>query len=158
MNDWEKQLQEYNSMLKLVFQKFQRKDGELRFNRPVAFASEIAQQYFCEKKVEMQHIHGEIETETKTLGTEAHENLLKDSVKTSRNRLWHEIYGEEPVIALKILLLAEYNDLILAGRPDAVLFHNGFPLVIFEYKFSRIFRPFLNPLKHIVKSVCWLRG
>jgi hypothetical protein len=144
MDEWEKQLQEYNLLLKKIVQKFQKKEGELRFNRPVASASDIAEQYFCEKKVEMQFIHGEIETERKTLGIEAHKNLLKDVIKTSREKLWQDIYEKDMVIALEIPLLADYNDLILAGSPDAVLFQHGVPLVIFEYKFSKMFRPFIN--------------
>jgi hypothetical protein len=36
-----------------------------------------------------------------------------------------------------MFLLAKYNDVILAGKPDSVLFARGFPLVVFEYKFSR---------------------
>jgi hypothetical protein len=36
-----------------------------------------------------------------------------------------------------MFLLAKYNDVILAGKPDSVLFKSGQPLIVFEYKFSR---------------------
>ncbi|MCR3906993.1 MAG: hypothetical protein NUK62_08230 [Tenericutes bacterium] len=32
---------------------------------------------------------------------------------------------------------SKYNDVVLASQPDSVLFEDGFPLVVFEYKFSR---------------------
>ena len=35
------------------------------------------------------------------------------------------------------LLLAKYKELVLVGKPDSVFFENGFPLIVFEYKFSR---------------------
>jgi hypothetical protein len=58
-------------------------------------------------------------------------------VKVRREELWRKIYGDKPVFALEVFLLAKYGDVILAGKPDSVLFHRGFPLVVFEYKFSR---------------------
>jgi hypothetical protein len=36
-----------------------------------------------------------------------------------------------------MFLLANYNGVRLAGKPDSVLFSHGLPLVVFEYKFSR---------------------
>jgi hypothetical protein len=36
-----------------------------------------------------------------------------------------------------MLLLAKYKGIVLAGRPDSILFQKGVPLVVFEYKFSR---------------------
>jgi len=142
MSELERQLEEYNSLLGQIIQKTKKGEGELRFDNSFIKASDIASQYFCEKKVEMQHLHGEIETERKTLGTEAHEKLLEDSVKIKRKDLWKEIYGKKPVFALEMPLLAKYKNLILAGQPDSVLFMRGLPLIIFEYKFSRARRPF----------------
>lgn len=44
-------------------------DRVLRFNRSTICASDIAGQYYCEKKVEMEYIHGKIETKAKTIGS-----------------------------------------------------------------------------------------
>lgn len=63
--------------------------------------------------------------------------MLEDSVKVKRRELWQKIYGKKPVFALEMLLLAKHKDVILAGRPDSVLFQNGYPLIVFEYKFSK---------------------
>jgi CRISPR/Cas system-associated exonuclease Cas4 (RecB family) len=136
MTEWKGQLERFDSLLKGLSQK-QREKGELRFDRSFVIASDIAGQYYCEKKVEMQYLHGKVETEVKNIGTLAHEKLTEDSVKVKREELWQKIYGLEPVFALEMFLLANYNGVLLAGEPDSVLFAGGFPLVVFEYKFSR---------------------
>jgi CRISPR/Cas system-associated exonuclease Cas4 (RecB family) len=137
MSKWQHQLENYYSLVVELVKKREESQGELRFSRPFIIASDIAEQYFCEKKVEMQYLHGEAETEEKTIGTEAHEKLLQDSVKIKRKELWKKIYGKKPVFALEMLLLARHRDVVLAGRPDSVLFQSGYPLIVFEYKFSR---------------------
>lgn len=137
MNTWESQLAKFYSLVEELVQKREKEESELRFKRPFVIASDIAEQYFCEKKVEMQYLLGEVETEEKTIGTEAHERLLDDSFKVKRRELWQKIYGKKPVFALEMLLLARHKDVVLAGRPDCILFQKGYPLVVFEYKFSK---------------------
>ena len=136
MTEWKAQLESFDSLLKELKQK-REQGGRLRFGRSVIVASDIAEQFYCEKKVEMEYFHGEVETEAKNIGTEAHEKLTEGSVKVKRDELWQKIYGTKPVFALEMFLLAKYGDVLLAGKPDSVLFARGFPLVVFEYKFSR---------------------
>jgi len=148
MSDWKKQLNEYNSLLgDIIEKKKEKNEGELRFNRSTIRASDVAGQYYCEKKIEMEYLYGKVETETKNQGTEAHENLLEGTEEVDRKDLWKAIYAKKPVLALEWLLLAEYKDIILIGKPDSVLFENGCPLVIFEYKFSRSKRAY--PSYHV---------
>ena len=137
MIDWNVQLENFNSLLKELNQSGQERSGKLRFHRSMVIASDVASQFYCEKKVEMQFLHGEVETEAKNFGTAAHGNLTEDSVKVKRAELWRKIYGDKPVLALEMFLLAKYGDVLLAGKPDSVLFACGFPLVVFEYKFSQ---------------------
>lgn len=137
MAGWTKQLNTFDALIKELGQSKQEQTRKLRFDRLFVIASDIASQFYCEKKVEMQYIHGKIETEEKNIGTEAHEKLTEDSVKVKRAELWRKIYGDKPVFALEMFLLAKYGDVLLAGKPDSVLFRHGFPLVVFEYKFSR---------------------
>jgi CRISPR/Cas system-associated exonuclease Cas4 (RecB family) len=136
MTEWKAQLESFDSLLKELKQN-REQGGRLRFGRSVIVASDIAEQLYCEKKVEMGYLHGEVETEAKNMGTEAHEQLTEDSRKVKREQLWQDIHGDRPILALEMFLLAKYNDVILAGKPDSVLFAHGFPLVVFEYKFSR---------------------
>jgi len=136
MKDWKSQLSAFDTLLNQLRDQ-QGKSSKLRFNRSIVIASDIAEQFYCEKKVEMEYLHGEVETEAKNIGTEAHENLTEDSMRVKREELWRKIYGAKPVFALEMFLLAKYGDVVLAGKPDSVLFMRGFPLVVFEYKFSR---------------------
>jgi len=55
----------------------------------------------------MEYLPGEVETEAKNMGTEAHEKLTEDSVKVKRDELWQKIYGTKPVFALEMFLLAK---------------------------------------------------
>ena len=134
MDQWKQHLNQY--LVGLV-QLFEADRGKLRFERSTIAASDIAEQFFCEKKVEMQYLHGEIESEAKLVGTEAHERLLEDSVRVKREEMWQKIYGKDPVLALETLFFAQIKDVIVAGKPDSILFRDGYPLVIFEYKFSK---------------------
>jgi len=137
MTKWKKQLEKFDSMLKELRRKREEQDERLRFNRLTISASDIAGQYYCEKKVELEYLHGEIETEAKTVGSEAHERLIEEAVEIKREGLWKKIYGKEPVLAIEMFILGKYQDLFLAGQPDSVMFYKGYPIVIFEFKFSR---------------------
>lgn len=137
MRKWELQLKRHDALLKELSEEQEKGEGRLRFKRPFVLVSDIAQQYFCEKKVEMQYLHGEVETERKMTGTEAHEKLLEGSIKAKREDVWKNIHGSAPIFAMEMLLLSKHKDVILAGRPDSVLFQKGLPQLVFEYKFSR---------------------
>jgi CRISPR/Cas system-associated exonuclease Cas4 (RecB family) len=137
MTKWKTQLENFDSMLKELRRKREERDGRLRFDRSAVSVSDIAEQYYCEKKLELEYLLGEIETEAKTMGTEAHEKLIEDAVEIKREALWKKIYGEEPVLAVEMFILGKYEDVFLAGKPDAVMFYKGRPIVIFEFKFSK---------------------
>jgi hypothetical protein len=134
LHKWEQHLAKYLSFLRELTES---RESSLRFGRKVVAASDIAAQFFCEKKVEMQYLYGEIETEAKIAGTEAHGKLLEDAVRVKTEELWQRIYGRNPVLALESLFFARFNGVIVAGKPDSILFRNGVPLVVLEHKFSR---------------------
>ena len=85
----------------------------------------------------MKHLYGEIETEAKTVGTQAHEKLVEDAVLVKREELWQRIYDRTPVLARETLFLAKHKDIVVVGKPDAILFRGGLPLVVFEHKFGK---------------------
>jgi CRISPR/Cas system-associated exonuclease Cas4 (RecB family) len=136
MTEWRAQLDGFYSLVKELKQ-IREQAGRFRFGRSLVVASDIAEQFYCERKLEMEYLHGEVETKAKAIGTEAHERLTEDSVKVKREQLWQAIYGDKPIFALEMFLLAKYGDDLLAGKPDSVLFKRGFPHLLFEYKFSR---------------------
>jgi CRISPR/Cas system-associated exonuclease Cas4 (RecB family) len=137
MTKWKIQLDNFNLILKELRRKRKAKAGLLRFDRSTICASDIAGQYYCEKKIEMEYLHGEVETEAKTIGSEAHEKMIEDAVEIKQKALWKKIYGKEPVLAVEMFILGKYQDVFLAGQPDAVMFYKGHPIVIFEFKFSK---------------------
>jgi hypothetical protein len=92
MTEWKAQLESFDSLLKELKQN-REQGGRLRFGRSAIVASDIAEQFYCEKKVEMEYLRGEVETEAKHIGTEAHEKLTEDSVKVKRAELWQKIMG-----------------------------------------------------------------
>ena len=63
-------------------------DSEIRFGRPWVAASSIADQYYCEQKVELRRQLGEIETEVKQRGSEGHEALTSEAVAISHQELF----------------------------------------------------------------------
>jgi CRISPR/Cas system-associated exonuclease Cas4 (RecB family) len=133
---WAIQFEEYKRLFEIVNQQ-PTSDSLLRFDRRFVIASDIGSQYYCEKKVELQYVHGKIETEAKTIGTQAHEKLTEDGVKIKHKDLFKKIYSKKPVLALEMFLLGKYKNVMLAGVADSILFKNGFPLIVYEYKFSR---------------------
>lgn len=126
----------------LIREVLERRESGLRFNIPFLSVSEISEQYYCEKKVEMARILGEIVTEHKIIGQEAHEILLKDTVKIERDEAFKKIFSDKPVLLREMLLLAKIKDVVIVGKPDAILFYSGVPLLLFEYKFTTHRIPF----------------
>src|SRR4030067_1948675 len=92
MTEWKAQHEKFCCLLEDLSQN-RGQESRLRFGRYVIVASDIAAQFYCEKKVEMEYLHGEVETEAKAIGTEAHEKLTEDSVKVKREQLWRGMIG-----------------------------------------------------------------
>ena len=116
MKEWKRQLDKYNSLVELLAQRKESEESLLRFGRCSVRASDVGSQYYCEKKVEMSYLYGEVETETKNQGTEGHEALLEGAEALDQEELWKAVYSKEPVLACEWLLLAEYSDIILVGQ------------------------------------------
>ena len=137
MSEWKQKFQRFNSLCEIINQIKEENTGDLRFNRSTIRASDVAGQYYCEKKIEMAYLYGEVETETKNQGTAGHENLLEGCEVVDQEDIWKSIFEQDEILVLEWFLLGKYDDIILAGQPDAVLFENSEPVVIFEYKFSK---------------------
>jgi hypothetical protein len=48
-------IEQYDSLIKELIENREKGKGEFRFDRNLVIASDIAAQYFCEKKVELQY-------------------------------------------------------------------------------------------------------
>ncbi len=134
---WKNRFNNFECLLKELQQEKAKPKARLRFNKAAVTASDIASQYFCEKKLEMEHLYGKIITPAKTLGSQNHERLLEKAEEIEQEDLWQEIHEPKPVFALEWYLIAKFRNTFLVGKPDSVLFQNGSPQIVFEYKFSR---------------------
>ena len=68
--EWE---QKYHHQLSL-FGKIRENKNLLRFDNRYIIISDIASQYYCEKKVEQKYVNGDIDTEEKLLGERGTKN------------------------------------------------------------------------------------
>ena len=134
---WKTRFENYENLLKELEQERNKPKTSLRFNKAALTASDIASQFYCEKKLEMENVHGKVVTEAKIAGTRNHEKLLETATEVKKEYLWRKIHEPEPIFALEWLLVARYKTTLLIGRPDSVRFQNGQPQIVFEYKFSR---------------------
>jgi len=114
----------------------------LRFKSKLVAVSEIAAQYYCEKKVELRRIHGEEETPEIKEGKVAHDLLLKDTVQASREEILRKVFSGEPVMVREMPLLGKHNNVIIDGMADAVLLLGGDPVLLLEHKSSKRSIPF----------------
>ncbi len=105
---------------------------QLRHGLPFVAASAMTRQYYCELKVEHGFAKGEIPTEAKREGDVLHERLL-EMKKTTVEGVVKNI-EKQRVYAASFPLASVVGDIVLAGRPDAVIFVLGKPAFIVELK------------------------
>jgi len=134
---YERLLFEQEQLYQDAVTKQQQGETNVRFGRPWVSASRIAEQYYCEQKVELHLQLGEIPTEEKQRGTDAHEELTAEAIETSRAELFERIYSDQVTVAQEMLVMSRFRDLVLLGQVDAVVFRKGQALMLFEFKFSR---------------------
>jgi hypothetical protein len=92
----------------------------------------MAGQYYCELKVDNSFLKGKIQTEAKTEGDLLHTEILAMK-KTTVEQVVKKI-EEKTTYAASFPLAALVDGIILAGRPDAVIFEQGKPSFVVELK------------------------
>ncbi|MEM4165450.1 MAG: hypothetical protein QXJ86_06375, partial [Nitrososphaerales archaeon] len=97
------------------------KHSGLIYDRPYVKVSDVATQYFCEQKVDLLYKLGEIETDSKRRGEEAHAELLKDSIKVERKYILSKIESGELVVVREMFLVTQFKEVLIAGQPDLVV-------------------------------------
>ncbi len=76
------------------------------------------------------------------LGRESHEEIVEDFEKIELEEIWKLIHSKGTVKIAEMTLLARYKNIVIVGRPDLLIFKDGAPIMIFEYKFSKYKIPF----------------
>ncbi|HXW37949.1 MAG TPA: PD-(D/E)XK nuclease family protein, partial [Nitrososphaerales archaeon] len=104
----------------------------LKFGQDFVPVSSIAQQFYCEVKVEHQFVHGDIPTEAKGVGTELHEQILFME-KVRVEDLIDHIAGL-PRLTASFVLHGKVGAMEVVGIPDAIVFENSKPRWVVELK------------------------
>ncbi len=117
------------------FKKRSRSNQLFRHGISMVPTSGIAQQYYCEQKVEMEYLYGDIETEAKTEGRRLHEQLIQ-MTKTTRDDLIKNIKKRKILVA-SFPIYARLSRLVIVGVPDAIVFLKGTPTYLIELKTTK---------------------
>ncbi len=142
MNPWEKQIMQQQNH----FKKATEGVGELRFNNKWITPSDIGSQNYCELKVDFAKKLNREVSEQMITGTENHETMVENFQKTKYDQLWGNIYKEKRIWIGEFPIIAPYNDVFIFGKPDQILFVNGKPYILIEFKFSshnRLFKSYI---------------
>ena len=110
---------------------------EPAFRHQLSFVgvSAIAQQFFCEAKVEQEYTRGEVPSEVKDAGTNLHEEILAMKRVGRKELIKHIEKGRS--LTTSFPLYAEVGDLRVIGLPDAIIFEKAKPEWLIELKTTR---------------------
>jgi len=100
--------------------------------------SKVGGQFYCEKKVHLEREHGEIETPEKQRGSEVHETAAEDAVEVEMGDVWDAIERGERQVLLESPFVGDAAEFVLVGIPDAVVFDDGKPQLVFDRKTTSI--------------------
>ncbi|NHJ32557.1 MAG: hypothetical protein FK732_06825 [Asgard group archaeon] len=135
MDDWQKICKNIMTLQKELKRN---KASSLRFNVRYLGVHEIADQFFCEKQVEIIREQGELEAERRKMGKVAHKALATGMKHGKIDVVLKEIFAGQPLNVNDMLLVAKKSDIPIIGKPDSVFFVNSNPQWLFEYKFSKL--------------------
>lgn len=100
--------------------------------------SKVGGQFYCEKKIHLEQEHGEVETPEKQRGSETHEKAAEDAVEVEMDDVWDAIERGERQVLLETPFVGEAADFVVSGIPDAIVFEDGRPQLIFDRKTTSI--------------------
>lgn len=113
--------------------------------------SDIADQLYCEKKVELRLLHPELIKASAELleGLEAHQELAADALPVSEEEFRAQVARGERVLLRESSFSGEYKGIPISGKPDLVWFEDGKALLVVEYKFGAKREPYPDHLLQV---------
>ncbi len=108
---------------------------EFRHDTSFVAVSSIAEQYYCEYKLENEFALGEIPTETKDAGTALHDELMPVE-KITKEEFADLVSRKEPTLAV-LGVWGSAGGLKAVGVPDHIIWADGRPLWVVELKTTR---------------------
>ena len=109
--------------------------GEFRHSASFVSVSSIAEQFYCEYKVENGFLLGEIPTEAKDLGTALHDELVPTE-EIDEEEFVRLVSRKEPSYAV-LRVWGTVGGLRIVGMPDHIVWAEGRPLWLVELKTTR---------------------
>jgi hypothetical protein len=109
--------------------------GEFRHGTSFVAVSSIAEQYYCEYKLENEFAVGEIPTEAKDSGTSLHDELMPTE-RISQKEFVKLVSKEEPTLAV-LGVWGSAGGLKVVGVPDHIVWSKGKPLWVIELKTTK---------------------
>jgi hypothetical protein len=127
-------LGKYQEVMNRVFES----GGKLRFGRNAISISSIAQQYYCEKAVELNHEHPLPPTKKMKQGEAGHESITTLAEPISKEECFKEalIEREKPVCIYELGIAWEHKGIPVLGLVDEAWFREGDVEMVVERKFS----------------------
>jgi len=125
--------------MKLIDER-KKNEGNLIFGKKSVPVSKIKQQFYCEKQLELELIHGERMNQAKKRGKEGHEADLEILSPIKKEKAWEEAIRQnkrKPYEIREFHLLAKYKGVLIEGRADEVSFLRGKVLILSEFKYRK---------------------
>jgi len=121
--------------------------SKLMFGRSSISISSIAQQYYCEKSIELNHEHPLPPTKKMEQGTAGHESVTTLAKPVSKEESFKEaiIEREKPVCIYEFGIAWEHKGIPIIGLVDEAWFREGNVDLVVERKFSnslKIYSPY----------------
>jgi len=114
---------------------FESADEEFRHSTSFIAVSSIAEQYYCEFKLENEFALGEIPTETKASGTALHAELMPTE-RITKEEFAELVSKKKPTLAV-LHVWGSAGGLKIVGEPDHIIWKGGKPLWVVELKTTR---------------------
>ena len=105
---------------------------EFRHGTAFVGVSALAEQFYCEYKVENEFALGEVPTEAKEKGTALHDELIP-GVEVTAEKFVRLVSGRKPSYAV-LRVWGSVGGLRLVGMPDHIVWSKGKPLWLMELK------------------------
>lgn len=107
----------------------------LRFDLPWVPISTVAQQFYCEVKVDLEYRLGKVPTPEKEEGTVLHDEIIEMEPVSSEELV--KSIKKKPLCFCTFPVFGKVEDITIFGIPDAVLFRKSIPSHLIELKTTR---------------------
>jgi len=105
---------------------------DLRFGLSWVPISSLAEQFYCEAKVDFEYKFGRVPTPAKEEGTKLHDDIIEMEPTTPKDLV--RSITRQPTCLCTFPVYARIEDIAILGIPDAVLFKRSRPSHLIELK------------------------